>query len=177
MGFATVAFAALLAAEPGVARPDDVISELTQQDVVAAATALGWAIGESDRTIDGGFHQTLILPNGAPATVAGFECEGQPQRCSSYYMNLNFGLGNTERVEKAKAELRYQYAQVVVRDPMSFGIARAEFLNGGITRKHLELSLETFGIIATDAVKFVFPCGMPVDGQEPECDSNKEFMR
>ena len=113
--------------------------------------------------------------NGAPATVAGLECEGQPLRCSGYYMSLNFGLSDPKRAEKAKAELEYLYAQVVVGTPESFEIARAEFLNGGITRKHLELSLETFGIIAIDATKKVFPCGIPVGGREPECEANKDL--
>ncbi len=173
MSVLAVAVAALLAGGAGASDPEAVLYQLTDQDVIEAAKTLGWKIGEAGRTIEGGFTRILILSNGAPITVAGVECEGQPSHCTAYDMRLLFGGIGPERIAKAKIDMQYNYAEPLAYEGLGVEIYRAQFLNGGVTRKHLELSLQTFGEIALDASKKAFPCGLPVEGREPDCTPAK----
>jgi hypothetical protein len=143
------------------------ITSLTAAEVASIAEAMGWSVGET--IDDGDFVIALTLPSGMPVYFEGISCASDDvPGCPEWELRSQYGVGSADRASRLADEISYRWLDDWSEGEV-LGVSRMDFLYGGVSRQHLEATFQVFETLVDETTAKVFPCGLPVDGQTPDC--------
>lgn len=143
-------------AEPPISNPNDVVTQVTEESIVALLRELG---AQKIEVVDvkGGRKQIVFYDGLMPYNMMLTGCEIRPGKCVAYALVAILDTGTTNYSLDAinAANKNHAFVTIVKVEAGKVGGGRIQLVDGGVTKKNIAINIASFVVNFAESMKSI----------------------